>query len=53
MYKILQTAYRKSMSSTLMELISTTKMLKFTTTGAPFSDGGLISATIVYYVLFG
>lgn len=31
-----------------MELMSTTKMLKSTTTGAPFSDGGLISAKVKF-----
>lgn len=36
------------MSSTLMELMSTTKILKSTITGAPFSDGGLISVKVKF-----
>lgn len=33
----------KSISSTLIELISTTNMLKSTITGEPFFEGGRIS----------
>jgi len=36
--------YLKSISSTLIELISTTNMLKSTITGEPFFEGGRISA---------
>lgn len=36
--------YLKSISSTFIELISTTNMLNFTTTGVPFFDGGRTSA---------
>lgn len=35
--------YLKSISSTLIELISTTNMLKSTITGEPFLEGGRIS----------
>lgn len=38
--------YLKSISSTFIELISTTNMLNFTTTGVPFFDGGRTSATM-------
>lgn len=35
--------YLKSMSSTLIEFISTTNILNLTITGVPFFDGGLTS----------
>lgn len=42
---IYRCTYLKSISSTLIELISTTNMLKSTITGEPFFEGGRISET--------
>jgi len=42
---VLNDTYLKSISSTLIELISTTNMLKSTITGEPFLEGGRISVS--------